>query len=199
MKFAKRLLMVAGAVALAGLVGVMLAPKAVHAVVATLVEVENTSANPVPVTDGTDIAEQPFETTICKDTGSGICGALATAVGLSVTPPASFTVPATDSAGDSVKMLVIRFVSGICGGPTSAPALLTSVPANAVNGVTTAVNFLDLGVLPTTTTSGTTVIGEVNVDTPTNIVAAPGSTVSMFAELSSGSGCWLTVNGYLAH
>lgn len=48
MKFAKRLLMVAGAVALAGLFSVMLAPKAVHAVVATLVQVSNTSANPVP-------------------------------------------------------------------------------------------------------------------------------------------------------
>jgi hypothetical protein len=49
MKFAKRLLMVAGAVALAGLFSVMLAPKAVHAVVATLVTVTNTVpvANPV--------------------------------------------------------------------------------------------------------------------------------------------------------
>jgi hypothetical protein len=40
MRFAKRLLMVAGAVALAGLFSVMLAPKAVHAVVAALVQIE---------------------------------------------------------------------------------------------------------------------------------------------------------------
>ncbi len=39
MKFAKRLLMVAGAVALSGLLGVALAPRAVHAVVATLVQI----------------------------------------------------------------------------------------------------------------------------------------------------------------
>lgn len=48
MKFAKRLLMLAGAVALAGLLSVMLAPKAVHAVVSTLVTVANGTANPVP-------------------------------------------------------------------------------------------------------------------------------------------------------
>ncbi|MGC1106259.1 MAG: hypothetical protein WA876_06955 [Candidatus Acidiferrales bacterium] len=48
MKFAKRLLMFAGAVSLAGLFSVMLAPKAVHAVVSTLVTVSNTTAQPVP-------------------------------------------------------------------------------------------------------------------------------------------------------
>jgi hypothetical protein len=48
MKFAKRLLMVAGAVALVGLFSVLLAPKAVHAVVSTLVTVSNTTSQPVP-------------------------------------------------------------------------------------------------------------------------------------------------------
>ena len=48
MNFAKRLLMVAGAVALAGTFGALLAPKAAHGIVATLVQVVNTSANPVP-------------------------------------------------------------------------------------------------------------------------------------------------------
>lgn len=56
MKFAKRLLMVFGAVMLAGMVGVILTPKAAHALVATLVQVANTSANPVPVTN----ADEPF-------------------------------------------------------------------------------------------------------------------------------------------
>jgi hypothetical protein len=48
MNFAKRLLMVAGAVALAGILGAQLAPKAAHGIVATLVQVVNTAANPVP-------------------------------------------------------------------------------------------------------------------------------------------------------
>jgi hypothetical protein len=174
----------------------LVAPKAVHAVVATLVQVENTSANPVSVTNGTDVAEQPFATSICKDTASGaICAAAATEVGVSATPPATFTVPTTDSAGNTVKMLVIKFVSGTCGGPESTPTLLTTVPANAVNGITTAANFLIIGISPTTSGQN----GEVNVDEATTIVAGPGSTVSMFANLAPGNGCWLTVNGYLAH
>lgn len=52
MKFAKRLLMVAGVVAMAGLLSVALAPRAVHAVVSTLVTVTNTvTANVTNTTD----------------------------------------------------------------------------------------------------------------------------------------------------
>jgi len=55
MKFAKRLLMVAGAVALAGILSVALVPRAARAVVSTLVTVVNTpnvniANTPVPVT-----------------------------------------------------------------------------------------------------------------------------------------------------
>ncbi len=39
MTFAKRLLMVAGAIALAGVLSILLTPKAVHALVSTLVTV----------------------------------------------------------------------------------------------------------------------------------------------------------------
>jgi hypothetical protein len=49
MNFAKRLLMVVGIASLAGTVGALLAPKTAHALVATLVQVVNTSANPVAV------------------------------------------------------------------------------------------------------------------------------------------------------
>jgi hypothetical protein len=50
MNSAKRLLMGVGVVVLAGTFGALLAPKAAHGIVATLVQVANTSANPVPVT-----------------------------------------------------------------------------------------------------------------------------------------------------
>jgi hypothetical protein len=53
MNFAKRLLMVSGAVMLAGIVGVLVNPKAAHAVF-TLVQVANDSAHPVP-TVATDL------------------------------------------------------------------------------------------------------------------------------------------------
>ncbi len=48
MQFAKRMLMVAGAVALAAILGMAIAPKAAHGLVAALVQVTNTTANPIP-------------------------------------------------------------------------------------------------------------------------------------------------------
>lgn len=195
MNVLRKILVGLGSVLAVAFILALASPKAVRAVVSTLVTVSNTPANPVPVTEGTDIAEQPFETTICKDGGSGVCATVATDLGVGATPPSSFTVPTTDSARHAVKMLVIKFVSGVCGGPTSSPALLTTVPSNAVDGITTAVNFLNIGELPSTST----LIGQVSVDLQTNIVAGPGSTVRMFANLTGGDGCWLTVNGYLAH
>ena len=49
MRFAKRLLMGAGAVALAAMVLSVTAPKVVRATVSALVQVTNTSSSPVPV------------------------------------------------------------------------------------------------------------------------------------------------------
>ena len=51
MKYAKRTLMVAGAMALAGLLGVAIAPRAAHGVVAAMVQVVNTAASPVIAQD----------------------------------------------------------------------------------------------------------------------------------------------------
>jgi hypothetical protein len=51
MKYAKRMLMVAGAVALAGIVGVAIAPKAAHGLAAAMVQVVNTAASPVIAQD----------------------------------------------------------------------------------------------------------------------------------------------------
>jgi hypothetical protein len=78
MNFAKRMLMVVGGVAVAGLLGAILTPKAAHGIVATLVQVVNTPANPVPtvqapavlvatvgplnlVPDGTVVDEGPYD------------------------------------------------------------------------------------------------------------------------------------------
>ncbi len=78
MNFAKLVLMVVGGVAVAGLLGAILTPKAAHGIVATLVQVANTSANPVPTTqapavlvatagplnlvpDGTVVDEGPYD------------------------------------------------------------------------------------------------------------------------------------------
>src|ERR1700727_1530275 len=58
MKFLKSLLMGTGGVVLAGLVLALLAPKAVHAVVATAVQVVNTSASPANTEDTSRQAAQ---------------------------------------------------------------------------------------------------------------------------------------------
>jgi hypothetical protein len=58
MKFAKSLLIGTGSVAVAGFALTLLAPKALHAVVATLVEVANTSSNPAITQDVPHLASQ---------------------------------------------------------------------------------------------------------------------------------------------
>lgn len=61
MKFAKSILTGTGAVVLAGLILTLLAPKAVHAVVATAVSVVNTSATPVPVSSINEPGRIPYQ------------------------------------------------------------------------------------------------------------------------------------------
>jgi hypothetical protein len=58
MKFANSLLIGTGSVVLAGFALTLLAPKAMHAVVATLVQVANTTANPAITQDTTKQASQ---------------------------------------------------------------------------------------------------------------------------------------------
>jgi hypothetical protein len=58
MRFAKRLLMGVGAAALVAILGMAIAPKAAHGVVATLVDVANTPSNPVATQDVHNSAAQ---------------------------------------------------------------------------------------------------------------------------------------------
>ncbi len=98
MNFVKRLLMVAGAVALAGIFGALLAPKAAHGIVATLVQVVNTPANPVP-TAATE-ARNSFDVTgFCIFNLTDVCARSGT------TP--IYTVP-------SGKIAVVETFSGVC-------------------------------------------------------------------------------------
>jgi hypothetical protein len=110
MKFAKRLLMVAGAVAIAGILSVSLAPRAVHAVVSTLVTVTNTvTAN---VSNPTDTNGSPIPLATQDSAGrtgfdvQGLCEFGATFNNFCSIQPI-YTVPANYIA-------VIQQVSGIC-------------------------------------------------------------------------------------
>ena len=135
--------------------------------------------NPVPVVDS-DLVNEPFSTMICA-----FCADLiSTGLPIPGTPSATFVVPSTDSAGNSVKLLVIRYVSAACTSPVVG--ITASVPANAVSGVTQTITFIPLQ-------EENTVGG-----TETTILAPPGSTVG-FVDEPSDTPCLLTMNGYLAH
>jgi hypothetical protein len=164
MRFMKRLLMGLAAVALAGTLLTLIAPKAVHAAVAALVEVANTSANPVPNADVNAPGEEPFQTVLCNNVGSLSCGV-----------PDSFVVPATTSDGLSVKRLAIEYVSMNCAniGASGLQAILTTfTSANPVNGSAVSV-IIPLPLTPISPgTSGVPV-----ASLPMRAYADPGSTV----------------------
>jgi hypothetical protein len=71
MQFAKRLLMVFGAIALTALLLELAAPKATHALVATLVQVTNTTANPVPNKDVDSPAHATVVPLACQALANG--------------------------------------------------------------------------------------------------------------------------------
>jgi hypothetical protein len=168
-----------GSITLLALLLVALAPRAARGVAAALVQVTNTSSNPVPVVDS-DLVNEPFSTMICALCADIVSGGLP----IQGTPPATFVVPSTDSAGNSVKLLVIRYISGACSSPVVG--ITATVPANAVGGVTQTIAFIPLQELNT--------VG----GTVTTILAPPGSTVG-FVDEPSETPCLVTMNGYLAH
>jgi hypothetical protein len=72
MRNLKSALMGAGGVVAAAFILTILAPRAAHAVAAALVQVTNTSANPIPNRDQDNPAQQPFQLLAQPDTrGTG--------------------------------------------------------------------------------------------------------------------------------
>jgi hypothetical protein len=108
MEFAKRLLMVAGALMLAGIVATVIAPKTAHGMVAALVQVVTTPATPVLTEQVNDGIRVPFQTMLCAtNPGGSACVFSNTLV-----VPASVTTPG--GVTFSNPQLVIEFVSGSC-------------------------------------------------------------------------------------
>ena len=90
MKYAKSILMGIGSVVLAGLIMTLLVPKAVHAVVATAVQVMNTSATPVPNKDVDEPARTAYTATCQSTANTSACA--------TNTPPGKIFVIETISA-----------------------------------------------------------------------------------------------------
>jgi hypothetical protein len=107
MNFAKRLLMVFGAVAIAAIIATILTPKALHAV-ATAVNVVNQQANPVLSRNVDNPDAYPFEFSFCF-----VNNAFTTCTGVSP------SIPTTTSDGRLVKLAVIDRVYFLTGQPAN--------------------------------------------------------------------------------
>src|SRR5579864_7903043 len=113
MNFARRLLMVSGAVMLAGIVGVLFTPKALQAV-ATAVNVVNQQANPVPVREANSPDIYPFVIQFCINGQvngtffSGECTVDGSNNG------SSSTIPSTTPDNVAVLFADIDNVSAVC-------------------------------------------------------------------------------------
>ena len=142
MKSAKNLLMVAAAFALAMILFVIAAPKAAHALVATLVQVTNTSANPVPTSD----AAVRFQTAVCAVTGP-----VSTATNFCAPNSTTFVVPTVTSGGAAVKRLVLENVSGFCSNFDNSSLVMQAVrlrgqfvPDSVPNGLTSFTHYVPI-------------------------------------------------------
>jgi len=193
MKLVKNLLMGFGAVALAGTLLSLVAPKAVHAAVAALVLVTNTPANPVPNADVNEPGEEPFQTILCNAIGSSACD---------VSQPSSFVVPSTTSDGLIVKRLVIEYVSVSCfnNGVSNLQVDFTAeMDENAVNGLVHD-GYIFLPLVPASPSS----IGQPVATMPVRAYADPGKpvVVGTFGNFpgTTGAACTFSVIGhYITH
>src|ERR1039457_1175895 len=183
MRFMKRLLVGIGAVALAGTLLTLVAPKAVHAAVAALVEVANTPANPVPNADVNAPGEEPFQTQLCYSLLTFGGGPDPCIGGF----PKFFTVPTTTSDGLSIKRLVVDHLAASCNETEVITSLITAVDfgmnENQVNGSV----YVGRIYIPLTPTPGT--VGGVS---PVGSIAArayadPGTVVSPYLQFTSGA------------
>jgi hypothetical protein len=102
MRLLQQSLCVLGTLVVFGFITAVIAPRQVHAIVATLVEVNNPASNAVPTREVSG-ANEPFYALVCFATASSVC-----------TPPDSFNVPTTTIDSKTVTRLVVEDVSGQC-------------------------------------------------------------------------------------
>jgi hypothetical protein len=147
----KQTFAVIGAIGMVAAIGAVMAPRAMSAVIATLVR------------DVDNPARDSFQATVL---GSSCDGSPLVCTG-------GLTVPATNGAGAAVSMLVIEHVSGVC--PSQTTMALTNYPASqivsaaSITGVTST-SGLFVHVFPSVSANS-------GFSQTTRIYAAPGSTL----------------------
>jgi hypothetical protein len=171
MRLLKQAFAVMGAIGMVAAIAAVVAPRAMSAVVATLVR------------DVDNPARDSFEATVAGSSCEGPAPLVCTG---------GLPVPTTNGAGAAVSMLVIEHVSGVCGASQST-MLLTNYPASQiVNAASTTVVASPAGYFvhlfpPVSGSSG--------FSQPTRIYAAAGST--LVSVNSTPGNCNFFVSGYL--
>ena len=159
----------------------IIGPRTAHALVAALVQVVNTPANPVPNADVNAPGEEAFQTRLC--------GASGTFYSCS-TVPSEFVVPASTSDGASVKRLVLTTVTGVCDQNPSTNVMSSLI--TVVAGGTGLNYFSPLQPSPTDPGYEFFIMG------PAPLYADSGSTISVAAVVSGGgsASCVYYLAGY---
>jgi hypothetical protein len=163
-----------GGVFLAALLITAVAPKAARGLAAALVQVSNTSANPVPTVSAD--ANFPYEANLCTESNCSI--------------PNSFSAPSTTTTGVAVKRLVIEDLNATCAlgsQGTDFVSLVVPQPAdnNNSSGFLPTYNFL------LTPFGGGVSFGHAIV----RIYADPSAPVSV--SEGTGASCFVTLTGHL--
>jgi hypothetical protein len=160
----------AGALALGILM--LAAPRAAHAIAATLVQVTNTPANPVNVLDAGNPANEPFE-----------WEAVST---LQPYNYSTFTIPSTTADGRTVQRLVIEEVTAWCSTNAPLPGIrLFGLPAFSTAGASlmTSSPVERFFPFPTSVISSQQILSQ-----ETRIYVDPGVAVGVNLMSSSGGG-----------
>lgn len=185
-------------VAVAVLPALFLGDRVAAAVGFTPVRVVNPVTSPALTRDVDRAAERPFSKLLCLTSISGACNASGDFPAL----PSTFVVPGTTASGETVKRLVIEFVSGTCIGTGRATFVqLSSRPAGAFDNSDTGDNFtsnrLPLAVAQFLQAAG--VNGAQALAQSTRIYLDPGSTVSTSFDTTAAGGivCRPQLNGFL--
>jgi hypothetical protein len=120
MRLLKQALAFLGAMVVVAMIAALVAPKAVHAVVAALVQVVNTANNPVATYDS---GGTRFQADACFASGAvsvaaDYCGTVTSA---------QFVVPTVTAGGATVKRLMVDNVSGFCASFNDPGVVIKSV------------------------------------------------------------------------
>lgn len=158
----------------------IIGPRTARALVATLVQVTNTTAQPVLSRDVDNSAYEPFAETLCAGVSGNCLGS-----------ESLFTVPTTDPNSSPVRRLVIEYYSTVCSGVTPSNVLFYSFIVFTGGRQ----NSFNIGPLQLSSNASTGSFYYSNQQT--RIYADPGTIVALAYNNAESATCDVTFTGYL--